>query len=82
MSARRLCGFRDPLGNPISFEDILWRRTIARDATFLVASHRRVVLTMADQILFVENGRIAARGSWDELRMTSAGMRQLWGGGL
>lgn len=64
----------------VETEDTLWRRAIARDATFLVASHRRVVLEMADQILFLEDGMIIARGSLDELLATSAGMRQLWGG--
>ncbi|MHB1629173.1 MAG: hypothetical protein ACYCVB_12515 [Bacilli bacterium] len=82
MSTGRLCGFRDPFGNPVSFKDILWRRTIARDATFLVASHRPVVLRIADQILFMENGRIAARGSREELRATCAGVLQLWGDGF
>ncbi|MCA9927508.1 MAG: ABC transporter ATP-binding protein [Anaerolineales bacterium] len=46
--------------------------------TCLVVSHRQTALKMADQIIVMENGRIADRGTLDELLARSNEMRQLW----
>ncbi|OLT35167.1 hypothetical protein BJF79_06885 [Actinomadura sp. CNU-125] len=42
-------------------------RAIARDRTVLVIAHRLTTITRADQILFVEEGRIVEHGTHDEL---------------
>lgn len=46
--------------------------------TCLVVSHRRAVLQRANQIIVLENGRIAATGTLDELLLTSLAMQELW----
>jgi ATP-binding cassette subfamily B protein len=58
----------------------LWRRLFARGrgVTCLVASHRPAALRRADQVLLMEGGHLAARGTVDELLSSSPAMRQLW----
>ncbi len=58
----------------------LWSRLFSRDRdiTCLVVSHRPAALRRADQILLIEEGRLAARGTLQELLTSSSEMRELW----
>jgi len=59
-------------------EGLLWQHVFALGTTCLAVSHRPAVLERADQILLLEDGRITARGTLDELLGTNATMRQLY----
>lgn len=48
--------------------------------TCLVVSHRRAALRLADQVIVLENGRIAAHGSLDDCLATSPAMQAIWHG--
>ena len=63
----------------VATEKQLWRSLLSEcDATCLVVSHRRPALLRATQILVLENGRITARGTLNELLATCAEMRRIW----
>jgi ATP-binding cassette subfamily B protein len=60
-------------------EQVLWHRMFEQveQNTCLVVSHRRGVLERADQILVMEEGRLTATGTLDELLKKGEEMREL-----
>ncbi len=64
----------------VETERLLWERLVAEraGATSLVVSHRRPALRRADQIVLLEDGRVAAVGTLEELLKASPGFRRLW----
>lgn len=64
----------------VETERQLWARVTGSPhaPTLLVVSHRRPVLQLANQIIVLQGGRIAAVGPLAQLLATSAEMRRLW----
>ncbi len=57
-------------------------REAMRNRTTLIIAHRLSTIALADEIVVLEQGRIAARGSHDELLDTSAVYRDIYEHGL
>jgi len=64
----------------VETEELLWKRLFQKNLkkTFLVVSHKKNVLSKADQILVLKNGHLDASGSLKELLKTNLEMQQLW----
>ena len=67
----------------VETEKVLWDRLFAEHAgvTSLVVSHRRSALHRADQIIVLEDGRIEAVGTLDDLVESSTAFRAMWAEG-
>jgi ABC-type multidrug transport system fused ATPase/permease subunit len=52
-------------------------RTAGRDTTVVVVAYRMATITLADEVVYVEHGRVEARGSHDDLLATSEGYARL-----
>jgi ABC-type multidrug transport system fused ATPase/permease subunit len=46
-------------------------------STVVVVAYRRATIALADEVVYVEDGRVLARGTHDELLATSEGYRRL-----
>ena len=66
----------------VETEQTLWGRLLEEHngATALVVSHRRPALQRADQIIVMEEGRIAGVGTFADLRESSDAFNALWTG--
>ncbi|MFL6137615.1 MAG: ABC transporter ATP-binding protein [Frankiaceae bacterium] len=49
----------------------------AAPSSVVVIAYRRSTITLADEVVYVERGRVLARGSHEELLVTTPGYRQL-----
>jgi ATP-binding cassette subfamily B protein len=52
-------------------------RDAALPSTVVVVAYRRATIALADEVVFVEDGRVAARGTHEELLALSAGFQDL-----
>ena len=57
-------------------------REVMRGRTTLIIAHRLSTISLADEIVVLEHGRMAARGTRDELRHTSPLYREIEAHGL
>ncbi len=62
----------------VTTEQQLWHGLRQLPTTWLVVSHRRAVLRLADWIIVIDAGRIAVQGRLDDLLQHSPAIQQLW----
>ena len=53
-----------------------------RDRTTLIIAHRLSTIALADEIVVLDDGRVAARGTHEELLATSPVYREIYEHGL
>ena len=53
-----------------------------RDRTTLIIAHRLSTIALADEIVVLDDGRVAARGTHEELQATSPVYREIYEHGL
>jgi ATP-binding cassette, subfamily B, bacterial len=56
-------------------------REVMRGRTTLIIAHRLSTIALADEIVVLEDGRVTARGTHDDLIGTSAVYREIWSHG-
>jgi ATP-binding cassette subfamily B protein len=68
----------------VETEQTLWKRLFeAREGiATLVVSHRHAALSRADRVIVMEQGRVVAVGTAEELEKTSATFQAIWAGAL
>ena len=65
----------------VETEGLLWDRLCAPGGPAVLAvSNRRVALRRATQVLLVEDGRVVAQGTLDEVLAAHPAMRDIWDG--
>ena len=65
----------------VETERKLWSGLFAaRDATYLVVSHRRAALERADRVIVMDEGRVLAQGTLDEVLRVAPDLRLLLNG--
>jgi ATP-binding cassette subfamily B protein len=63
----------------IETEEQLWKQIREQlPVTVLAVSHRRSLITRADRVIVMKDGRVDAIGTWRELLSTCGEMQRLW----